>query len=256
VESGFASGRARILKWRMDLDAKPLTVWRIMRAGAASQGVPASVFGNHWELAMTTLRLDDLRQHTDILRLHSGNTLAVRFVEPGDAEALQGYFRSLSVRSRYNRFLGAMSELPQTELDHFIHVGERDRFSVIAVMTIDGVETIVGEARYGFDAYTASIEFGVSVDDRWQGQGIGSALLRNLECRAAAFGARRVFGDTLRSNDVMMDLARKSGFAFTRHPDDWKLVRFEKRIDAAPQEIPCESWRLVAAQIAHRAISL
>ena len=202
---------------------------------------------------MTALRLDDLRQHTDVLRLRTGEVLAVRFVEPDDAEALQSYFRSLSVRSRHNRFLGAVSELPQTELDHFIHVGERDRFSVIAVMTIDGIETIVGEARYGFEIDTASFEFGVSVDDRWQGHGIGSALLRNLECRAAAFGAKRVFGDTLRSNDVMVDLARKSGFAFTRHPDDWKLVRFEKQIDAAPREIPCASWRLAAQQVAQRA---
>src|ERR1700761_4593206 len=129
---------------------------------------------------MTTLRLDDLRQHQDILRLRTGETLAVRFVEPRDAEALQGYFRSLSVRSRYNRFLGAMSELPESELDHFVHVGERDRFSVIAVMTIDGIESITGEARYGFEADTASLEFGISIDDRWQGQGIGSALLRNL----------------------------------------------------------------------------
>jgi len=202
---------------------------------------------------MTTLRLDDLRRHTDVLRLRSGNTLAVRFVEPDDAETLQGYFRSLSVRSRYNRFLGAMSELPQTELDHFIHAGEHDRFSVIAVMMIDGVQTIVGEARYGFEADTASFEFGVSVDDRWQGHGIGSALLRNLECRAAAFGASRMFGDTLRSNDVMIGLARKSGFAFTRHPDDWKLVRFDKHIELTPREIPCASWRLVAEQIAHQA---
>ena len=79
-------------------------------------------------------------------------------------------------------------------------------------------------------------------------------MLRNLECRAAAFGARRMFGDTLRSNDVMIGLARKSGFAFTHHPDDWKLVRFEKPIDAAPQEIPCASWRLVAEQNARQAI--
>ena len=199
---------------------------------------------------MTALRLDDLRQHTDILRLRNGKALAVRFVEPDDAEALQGYFRSLSVGSRYNRFLGAMSELPQTELAHFIHVGERDRFSVIAVMVIDGVETIVGEARYGFEADTASFEFGVSIDDRWQGLGIGSALLRNLECRAAAFGAGRVFGDTLRSNNVMISLARKSGFAFIRHPDDWKLLRFEKQIEPASQEIPCASWRLAAQQAA------
>jgi RimJ/RimL family protein N-acetyltransferase len=202
---------------------------------------------------MTALRFDNLRQHSDILRLRNGKSLTVRFVEPGDADALQAYFRSLTVRSRYNRFLGAMSELPQTELAHFTHVGEADRFSVIASMTIDGFETIVGEARYAFDADTGSFEFGLSIDDHWQGQGIGSAMLRNLQCRAAAFGAIRLLGDTLRSNDAMIGLARKSGFAFVRNPDDWKLVRFEKYVDVAPQESPCASWRLATAQISHQA---
>jgi GNAT superfamily N-acetyltransferase len=196
---------------------------------------------------MTALRLNDLRQHSDVLRLRSGKSLTLRFVEPDDAGALQGYFRSLSVRSRYNRFLGAMSELPRTELDHFIHVGEADRFSVVATMVIDGFETIVGEARYGFEADGASFEFGLSIDDRWQRQGIGSTMMKNLECRAAALGAKRLFGDTLRSNDVMIGLARKSGFAFRPSPGDWKLVRFEKHIDVAPQDIPCASWRLAAA---------
>jgi GNAT superfamily N-acetyltransferase len=201
---------------------------------------------------MSTLRLNELRQHSDVLQLRSGKSMTVRFVEPRDAEALQAYFRSLTVRSRYNRFLGAMSELPPTELDHFIHVGEGDRFSVIAVMTINGAETIVGEARYAFDAGTSSFELGLSVDDRWQGHGIGSALLKNLACRAAAFGAKRVFGDTLRSNDAMLGLARKSGFAFTNSPGDWKLVRFEKHI-AAPQEISCASWLLAVRQAAAQA---
>ena len=203
---------------------------------------------------MAARGLNDLRQHSDLLRSRTGESLAVRFVEPRDAEALQRYVRSLSVRSRYNRFLGAISELPATLLDHFVHVGESDRFSVIATMKVDGFETVVGEARYAFDQDTSSFEFGLSVDDRWQGHGIGAALLRNLECRAAAFGARRLFGDTLRSNDVMIGLARKSGFEFTRNPDDWKLVRFEKYIDIAPQEIPCASWRLaVEAQALSRA---
>jgi GNAT superfamily N-acetyltransferase len=199
---------------------------------------------------MTKLRFDDLRQHTDILRLRNGKPLTVRFVEPRDAEALQNYFRSLSVGSRYNRFLGAMRELPQSQLGHFVHPGEDDRFSVIALTTTDGFETIIGEARYGFEADTAGFEFGLSIDDRWQGQGIGSALLRNLECRAAAFGAERVFGDTLRSNHVMLGLARKLGFAFAPTPNDWKLVRFEKHISIAPKGVPCASWRLAASSLA------
>ena len=197
---------------------------------------------------MTEILLSEHPRHTDHLRLRDGKTLTVRFVAADEGEALQRYFRKLSGRSRYNRFLGAMSELSTSELDHFIHVGENDRFSVIAVMMVEGVETIVGEARYGFEPVAAGFEFGISIDDRWQGQGIGSALLGNLECRAAALGARRTFGDTLRSNEAMIALARKSGFAFTRHPDDWKLVRFEKPIDSMPRDIPCASWRLAAEQ--------
>jgi GNAT superfamily N-acetyltransferase len=195
---------------------------------------------------MTTMRFDDLRQYSDLLRARSGDVVTVRFVEPRDGEALQGYFRALTTRSRYNRFLGAASELPASLLEQFIHIGEADRFSVIATMRLDGHEIIVGEARYAFDPDTASIEFGLSIDDRWQGHGIGKALLKNLECRAAAFGAERLFGDTLRSNDAMISLARKSGYGFLPSPGDWKLVRFEKQIDVEPRDIPCASWKLAA----------
>jgi GNAT superfamily N-acetyltransferase len=195
---------------------------------------------------MTTMRFDDLRQYSDVLRSRSGDLVTVRFVEPRDAEALQSYFRALTTRSRYNRFLGATRELPPSVLAQFIDIGELDRFSVIATMLVDGHEIIVGEARYAFDLDTASIEFGLSIGDRWQGHGIGKALLKNLECRAASFGAERLFGDTLRSNDPMIGLARKSGYAFMPSPGDWKLVRFEKQIDVEPRDIPCASWKLAA----------
>jgi GNAT superfamily N-acetyltransferase len=207
------------------------------------------------EAVMSVLSLLEHPRHTDHLRLRDGTTLTVRLVTPDDGEVLQRYFRNLSTGSRYNRFLGAMSELPQSQLDHFIHAGEDDRFSVIAAVTIEGREIIVGEARYGFEAATGNFEFGISVDDRWQGQGIGRALLGNLECRAAALGAIRMFGDTLRSNETMIALARKSGFAFARHPDDWKLVRFEKPIDPIRQDIPCASWQLVREQRALEAMA-
>ena len=193
---------------------------------------------------MTTMRFDDLRQYSDVLRARGGDAVTVRFVEPRDAEALQSYFRALTTRSRYNRFLGATSKLPPSLLEQFIHIGEVDRFSVIATMLVEGHENIVGEARYAFD--DGSIEFGLSIDDRWQGHGIGKALLKNLECRAASFGAERLFGDTLRSNEAMIGLARKSGYAFLPSPGDWKLVRFEKQIDVEPRDIPCASWKLAA----------
>ena len=195
---------------------------------------------------MASLRLDDLGQFSDTLRARSGEKVTVRFVEPRDAEQLQNYYGSLSKSSRYNRFLGAISELPKSVLDHFTHVGRDDGFTVVATVTVDGFESIVGEVRYAFHAESGTFGFGLSIDDHWQGRGIGGALLKNLECRAAAFGATGVFGDTLRSNAAMLALARKSGFSLHNHPDDWKLVRFEKQIDVEPRDIPCASWRLAA----------
>ncbi len=123
--------------------------------------------------------------------------VTVRFVEPRDAEALQHYFRSLTTRSRYNRFFGAISELPAWTAARLHpcwggggaaepvqrgrdHAGRRfrdhRRRSPLCLPRGD----------------IALVEFGLSVDDRWQGHGIGTALLKNLECRAAAFGAAHV----------------------------------------------------------------
>ncbi|MBH5370152.1 GNAT family N-acetyltransferase [Bradyrhizobium glycinis] len=195
---------------------------------------------------MSTFHVEDLKQYSDVLRTRHGERLNVRFVEPRDTDEVQHYFRSLSTRSRYNRFFGAISELPKGLLHDFLEVGARDRFTIVATMMIDGFETIVAEARYAFHAETATLEFGLSVDDRWQGHGIATALMKNLECRAAALGAEHMYGDTLRANETMVSLARKSGFTFVNHPDDWKLVRFDKEINLAPQDIPCASWRLAA----------
>jgi hypothetical protein len=56
-----------------------------------------------------------------------------------------------------------------------------------------------------------------------------------------------MFGDTLRSNDVMITLAKKSGYLLRQHPDDWRLVRFEKQIAQVGVDRSCASLRLVVA---------
>ena len=200
---------------------------------------------------MTALRLDDLRQYSDVLRLRTRRAV--------DA-ALRRAARRGRAAELFPRALGALPLQPlprrrqraaaeparalhpcrrgrplQRDRDHVDRWGRHHRRR--------------GALRTSIPIQ-ASFEFGLSVDDRWQGHGIGAALLRNLECRAAAFGAKQLFGDTLRSNEAMMALARKSGFAFSDSPGDWRLVRFEKQIDVGPQDIPCASWRLAAQRIA------
>lgn len=187
---------------------------------------------------MTPIHPRELRQFADILRLRTGVAMTVRFVEPGDVEGLRRYFDALSRRTRYNRFLGATRGVPSSEYERMLHTGEGSHFAVVAEVGIRDARTIVGEARYALDPRTHAVEFGISVADDWHGQGAGSSLLTNLECRAAALGAERIFGDALNTNKEMRGLVLKRGYRFTHSPGDWTLVRFEKDVRIA-QDIPC-----------------
>jgi GNAT superfamily N-acetyltransferase len=197
---------------------------------------------------MLAFRPDNFSRFADVVRIKDGRSMVMRFVEKADADAVMAYFRNLSPHARHNRFLGGASELPPHELQKILHVGEGNHFAVIVEANVDGVVTAVGEARYVVDDDSGAFEFGMSVTDAWQRQGVGAAIIANLACRAAALGATHMIGDTLRSNAEMIALARKSGFGFTATPGDWQQVRFVKDIRIAPQDIPCANWKRAAIE--------
>jgi GNAT superfamily N-acetyltransferase len=183
---------------------------------------------------MTAYHPDDLNRYSSLLRMKNGYTVNVRIIRTCDRQNLQIYVSSLSQLSRYNRFSGAINELPNSELDRFIGGDEAHRFTMVATMVIDASEIIVGEAQSNFIAETSSVELALSVADRFQRQGIGAALLRHLEDSAASSGARRIFGDTLSANIPLIGLARKSGYSAIAGCGDWRLVRFAKEIRVEP----------------------
>ena len=167
-----------------------------------------------------------------LLRLRHGAIANVQFVEPEDEQELRDYFAGMSTRSRYNRFTGARGALTHQEFEELSHIGERDRFAVVVREQIGGTSVIVAEARYAIDYSAGTLEFGLSVQDAFRGQGIGLALLFNLECRARILGMRRMFGDTLRTNDEMKGLGRKAGFSFVATPNDGREVRLVKTVES------------------------
>ena len=73
--------------------------------------------------------------------------LVLRPVRSSDGEALQTYVRGLSPQSRYNRFLGAASELPAWELARALAANGRDKLTLLLTSRVATRETVVGEAR-------------------------------------------------------------------------------------------------------------
>jgi GNAT superfamily N-acetyltransferase len=176
--------------------------------------------------------------------------LVIRPVCSTDGEVLQNYIRGLSPRSRYNRFLGAASELPASELARALAANGRDAITLLVTSKVEAREKVVGEARVALSCVDRAGEFGMSIADDWRHLGAGSAVIRAIERKAAADGIEFLFGDTLRTNEAMIGLALGHGFRLEPAPEP-RLVRIRKRLDDAAPDLPCRKWSEIAYGVQH-----
>lgn len=127
----------------------------------------------------------------------------IRPVRPADRLALSDFFAGLSVQTRYLRFFGPVTPTPpmldllsgQTAGVHAV-VAVADGVVVGHAMAVDRPEPEGGRDP-GQDRTT---DIGVVVADDWQGQGVGSALVRALAAQAAVRGVASLAMDVLHVN--------------------------------------------------------
>jgi GNAT superfamily N-acetyltransferase len=165
-------------------------------------------------------------------RLPGGETVVVRAISPQDASRLQAYVRNLSGPARHNRFLGAVSELAPAELDRLTRMNDPGELALIAFASAGHKTLMVAEAIQVTAPQSRCCEIALSVADAWQRRGLGTLLLRNMECRARALGVRSMTGEVLRTNDAMRGLARKAGFAIRGPLKDARMVEIIKDLSA------------------------
>jgi GNAT superfamily N-acetyltransferase len=177
--------------------------------------------------------------------------LVLRPIRSSDGEALQNYVRGLSLRSRCNRFLGAASELPASELARALAANGRDKLTLLLTSRVAAREMVVGEARVALSCAERAGEFGMSIADDWRHLGAGSAVLQEIERKAAADGIEFLIGDTLRTNEAMIGLALGRGFRLEPGLEP-RLVRIRKRLDDAASDLPCQKWSETADNVEHR----
>jgi len=148
----------------------------------------------------------------DVVFLSQAERVVIRPVLPQDEDLTSAFFRSLSPRARYDRFMASLREPPADLMRHFTQIDYADHMALVAEVFANGRETVIAEARYVRKADPTVAEFAVSVAEPWQGKRLASLLLAKLACRAAAVGIERMVGETLASNARMLALARKAGF--------------------------------------------
>ena len=153
----------------------------------------------------------------------------MRPIRPEDGESERRFIARLTPQTMYMRFHAPLKELSLERIVRFTQIDYDREMAFVAVPHApdgDGPPTILGSARYTRNPDGHSAEFGLVVEDAWQGRGIGPALMDALEACARSRGIAALIGYVLRSNHGMHRLMHARGYRAESDPDDPEVMRY------------------------------
>jgi len=158
---------------------------------------------------------------TDVI-LRDGSTLRLRPPLAADTEALLEFFARLSDRSRYLRFHGFPALGPKL-VAPFVDPDWDERGALIGCF--EG--RIVALANYARLRDRRAAECAFTVEDDFQGRGIGTRLLEQLVELAGQVGIQEFVAEVLPENRNMLVVFRDAGFDVVRELESGELeIRF------------------------------
>src|SRR5262249_29408075 len=101
---------------------------------------------------------------------------------------------------------------------------------------VDGRLKVIAAGSY-VAVRSGTAETAFAVDDRFQGKGLGTALLERLVVMAAANGFQRFEATTLADNNAMLDVFRDSGFVI-RSKSSGGCVDLQLSLTPSPEGVP------------------
>lgn len=150
--------------------------------------------------------------------LKDGSEVTIRAMRPDDKERLVDAFLHLQPDTIRRRFFYAKRSLSDDELHWLAEIGRGNHMGLVATVSGDRDEVVIGEASYGIsDDRTA--EVGFTVAEPWQRRGLGRRLLQHLADIARDRGISRFEADVLPENAAMLAVFRESGFPMATRTD-------------------------------------
>ena len=154
---------------------------------------------------------------TELLR--NGQRIEIRALRPGDRDALLAAADHTSDRSLYRRFFSVRRTFSDEEVAAFVNVDFIDEIALLAVSRESGREVVAGGGRY-IVIRPGAAELAFMVVDEFQGQGIATALLRDLTTLARAAGLREFIAEVLADNSAMLRVFERSGLKMERRREN------------------------------------
>jgi hypothetical protein len=94
------------------------------------------------------------------------------------------------VRSRYNRFFGALHELPPAELWRVTHLDRKYDLALVAETHVGEESIVIAEARHALSLDRLECEFAPSVADEWRAAQRNARAVRGVDGNLSMNAAR------------------------------------------------------------------
>jgi RimJ/RimL family protein N-acetyltransferase len=159
-----------------------------------------------------------------------GGRARLRPIRPDDAPRLIAFHQRLSQQTVYQRFFAAVRRLSPQWARYLTDVDHQRREALVIETGPPEAPELLAVARYEPSGDPTMVEVAFVVEDRWQGQGLGTLLFDALLRAAEARGFRRFRAYVLGDNARMLDLITRFGTVLGRKLDSGVLtIDFARR---------------------------
>ena len=148
--------------------------------------------------------------YSAVEHLRDGRPIEIRALRPDDRAEMLAAVGRTSTQSLRRRFFVPKKVFSEQELAFFLNIDFENHVALVAQIDEDG-PTIVAGGRY-IVVQPGQAEIAFVVVDAYQGQGIGTILMRHLAVLACDAGLNELIAEVLPENTAMLKVFGKFGF--------------------------------------------
>ncbi|MBO0756693.1 MAG: GNAT family N-acetyltransferase, partial [Bradyrhizobiaceae bacterium] len=157
------------------------------------------------------------------LTMRDGTAILVRPVRPTDEPLYGPFFAKVSKEDLRMRFFTLVKDFTHAFIARFTQIDYARAMAFIAIEESSG--KMLGVVRLHADANYESGEYAILVRSDLKGHGLGWMLMQLIIEYARAEGIRRIQGQVLRANTMMLAMCRELGFRIETDPDEPDMDR-------------------------------
>ena len=143
--------------------------------------------------------------------LRDDSPITIRALRPDDRTEMLAAIGRTSMQSLQRRFFVPKKGFSEREMTFFLDIDFESHVAIVAEIAEDGCAVIAGGGRY-IVVQPGQAEIAFVVVDAYQGQGIGTILMRHLAVLARDAGLKELVAEVLPENTAMLKLFKKFGF--------------------------------------------